>query len=483
MLVIAIGSVTMWRSAAPSDTSSIADPATSAVDATVAPSSYAVESFIPEGLELLIREDNPFRVDGYALYAPTGPDDIADAGPFIARYSYGDVLGAGYTLDGVIEAFRAGGFVDVEPAIVRGRPAALGTDPTGVIALLVLEDSALVTEINGRGVGMAEVRAFAEGVSFVGRDVFEEEPRRQYGWDLQARGVSADGPEAVKDRLEAIPGTADVRLLHSSETPGSAAILRHLLASDDTDATTTDVAPEPNTSVAPPALPLYAAFVTLADEADPEKVAAQYHNMDLSVSFSPEIAAELRQRLEATVAAAGVLHTGPLIVQAPASPAPRFDTSELGIEEPLLPARPGDEIDVPSMRSLGRLGGYTDADQTVVHLGALDDGTRLFLQILEVDVFFETVRNRDGGGGSAGGSFSDFGYGVTGGSGGGGWSTVRVRVPLETAVVVLDTGDGRFWQRPVLGYGLFRIAGAGARLEVIALDADGEELGRWPGSM
>ena len=72
---------------------------------------------------------------------------------------------------------------------------------------------------------------------------------------------------------------------------------------------------------------------------------------------------------------------------------------------------------------------------------------------------------------------------MTGGSAGGGRSTVNVRVPLETAVVVLDTADGRLWQRPVLGYGLFRIAGAGGPLEVIALDADGEELGRWPGSM
>ncbi len=492
LLVLAVGGAAMLRSAAPTDTSFIAEPPTSVADPSAASSGHVVASFVPEGMELLIHETNPVLEDGVALYVPTGAGVITDTGPFLARHSYRDLRGDGYTLDQVVEAFNASGFVDVERATVRGRPAALGIGPTGAIALLVLEDSALVTEISARGIGIEDVRAFAEGVIFVARDSFEEEPPEQFGWDLRAQGVAADGPDTIRRRLADVPGTADVRLALGSELLGGPAIYRSLLSlasSDGSPATAAEI--EPGVALRPPAtsdtepaaLPRYAAFVSLADGADPEKVAAQYHDMGLRVSFAPEIADKLRQRLEATVAAAAVLHTEPLIVQAPASPAPRFDTSELGIEEPLLPARPGDEIDVPSMRAYGRLAGYTDADQTVVYLGTLDNGTRLLLQILDVDFFFETVRNADGGGGSAGGSFADFGYGVSGGSSGGGRSTVNVRIPLETAVVVLDTGEGRLWQRPVLGYGLFRIAEAVGPLEVIALDADGEELGRWTGSL
>ncbi len=200
------------------------------------------------------------------------------------------------------------------------------------------------------------------------------------------------------------------------------------------------------------------------------------------VELSPKIARQDQDRVEGMVAAGTVLQSEPLVVQAPSSPDPTFDTTTLGTEVLLSPAVPGDQLDLPDQPWIGdepnALG-----NAVVVHLGALQDGGRLYLQLYDSGFFFITYLDKDLGSSTGGGEFAEYSYGVAGGSWGPSGAFVDVKVPLETAIVVLNHGEETLWQRPVLGYGVFPVENLNGLVEVIALDAAGDEIGRWLDTM
>jgi hypothetical protein len=58
---------------------------------------------------------------------------------------------------------------------------------------------------------------------------------------------------------------------------------------------------------------------------------------------------------------------------------------------------------------------------------------------------------------------------------------ITYNVPLETSVVQAIAGSETFWQRPIGGSGLFFYGGSIPKAStIIAYDAEGNEIGRWP---
>ena len=71
-------------------------------------------------------------------------------------------------------------------------------------------------------------------------------------------------------------------------------------------------------------------------------------------------------------------------------------------------------------------------------------------------------------------------YGITGESTGTGRDTLTYSAPLDTSVIHIITDDATYWQQPIAGYGLIPYGQTVSRpTEIIALDAQGNELGRW----
>jgi len=62
------------------------------------------------------------------------------------------------------------------------------------------------------------------------------------------------------------------------------------------------------------------------------------------------------------------------------------------------------------------------------------------------------------------------------------YSELTYSVPLDTSVVqFVAEGDETWWQRPVGGFGVVAFGGiVGRPSMIIAYDADGNEIGRWP---
>lgn len=53
-------------------------------------------------------------------------------------------------------------------------------------------------------------------------------------------------------------------------------------------------------------------------------------------------------------------------------------------------------------------------------------------------------------------------------------------MPLETSVLQILTDDGNYWQQPIAGCGLIPYGQTLERSpEIVALDEQGAELGRW----
>jgi hypothetical protein len=72
-------------------------------------------------------------------------------------------------------------------------------------------------------------------------------------------------------------------------------------------------------------------------------------------------------------------------------------------------------------------------------------------------------------------------FGVGGESNMGTYNHVHYEVPLDTAVVQIVTATQDYWQRPIAGFGLVTFGDTvGRPTTIIAYDAEGNEIGRWP---
>ena len=184
-----------------------------------------------------------------------------------------------------------------------------------------------------------------------------------------------------------------------------------------------------------------------------------------------------------------LLATDPIVVQGAPSPEPLFDTSGLGIEEPLSPitdaelayelARPLSEDDQHiRVTTIGTtVGGVHAAIQHVEEPG-LSDGriqTRCLLTIpggascIGEDV--EAVINEPGGLVQPGSSAEPDSYGV------GGPDVLMWDVPTGTSVVVLTVNGESVWQRPIADVAVFDTdLFDGDKFQVTALDQHGNIL-------
>jgi len=187
--------------------------------------------------------------------------------------------------------------------------------------------------------------------------------------------------------------------------------------------------------------------------------------------------------VDSLLANATVVHEDPIIYQPQLGSAPAFDTSGLGTEVTLHAASStGTDLDA-TMQLL-----TSDRDTTpasapwegpILHIGSLDDGTRLLLNFVSDRDYFWAITS---GSEFAEGAGTLDRYGELGSFSPGG-TYVAVRVPLETSVVVFQLDDGTtLWQRPAVGHGLFPIMRYGELPPgtITALDTTGATIGQWP---
>lgn len=184
-----------------------------------------------------------------------------------------------------------------------------------------------------------------------------------------------------------------------------------------------------------------------------------------------------------------LLATDPVVVQGVLSPEPQFDTSGLGIEEPLSPitdAELADELarhlseddQLIRVTTIGTtVGGVHAAIQHSEGPG-LSDGRIQTGCLLTIPggascsgQDLEAVINEPGGLVQPGSSAEPISYGV------GGSDVLMWDVPPETSVVVLTINGESAWQRPVSGVAVFdTVLYEGDRFTLSALDNNGTEL-------
>lgn len=439
---------------------------------------FAVASYTPTGLELVLSSGFPGRTNS-AYYVPTDGQLINGTQPFLSSSTMSLPSGDPLTAEALLAAFESAGLNGITATTVRGKPAVMGTDSDARITLVVLEGDSTVTELLAGGVGSVDVMAYAESIRFVAQSDYEANRLERIRWDIQTYGLSSASPETTGELLAGVPGVASVRLVWDPDL--APRVFLFLRNSDASSVTTLGGSSTVTGSEQTPRIS-FIALITLEPEADAQTVADLLMAQDIApnVEFSPRISSQLREEFDLALASATVLQTDPLMVQAPASPVPAFDTSLLGTEVALSPARPGDPVPTPDDESL-RPSTVTDTDRSFVHLGSLDDGTRLYLQLFGPDTFYWTTVSESGTAtGGDDGTFSYYHYGIIGA-----WDLpdsgpfVTVKVPIETAVVVLTHRGESLWQRPVVGYGLFPLADTIGTIEIRALDATGQQLGRW----
>jgi hypothetical protein len=191
------------------------------------------------------------------------------------------------------------------------------------------------------------------------------------------------------------------------------------------------------------------------------------------------------------VAGGEVLSEDPYVIQAAAAPEPVFDVGSLGQELPLEPVESFEVV--PDVGGLGFLGQVLGTEQRpVIVIGSANRSQLDLSPIILMRWFTDTGSTCEGassgeGMGTGCGSRPPLAQlGVTSassleGDDGFAYGEITYNVPLETSVVQAIAGSETFWQRPIGGSGLFFYGGSIPKAStIIAYDADGNEIGRWP---
>jgi hypothetical protein len=507
VVVVAVGAVALLRP--------LGDPVppvadipsiTEDVAAAALPSVFVASARVPDGFGLVQAEREFGDAGTLLVYTPSGTDGgssdtdpellISTSTPRIPDFPP-DIEVITQRLDAAYPNATITG------TTVRGQPAFL-IDPGGsetdgwTTALVAIEESGLISEVQGRHIDPGEILAVARGLVSVSREEFEQRAVEATDWDLRIH-ASTDKPDRLLDNLTGIPGVESITV-STLRLGGSTLALR--IQSDPSQqvpTTTEPVATDPDPATTDPdpvILERIRVMVTLQGGTDPEAVSAAIHDLGdfVRVSYSPAIGATISQEyLETVLGDAQIIHQDPVIYQPLPGPQPGFDTSNLGTEVDLKAATAStvfSDSTLELIESSGR-GLLLGADPTpgrgpIIHIGSVDDGTRLVLAFINDRDYLEMNVHGSGAGSGTStlGAFYD--YGETGGSSSGSRWHIRVRVPLETSVVVLELDNGTtLWQRPIAGYGLFPAEGpeeVRPSGTISALTANGTTIDRWRAS-
>lgn len=487
-VVVVIGAVALIRPFDGTPPSPLADLPTldADVDGPSLDGAYAIPSYLPDGIEPIGAERN-WMAAGVALRFSDG------AGSELS-VAADDVRGMEMTFEPSAVANRltnAYPAVRIAETTVRGHPAFVldGGNPATdgwTSAVVVIESPTSVSRVLGFDVSASEVLAVARGLQRSTADEYEQWAVEAIDPHLHVAALVADA-EAFVDAVDSVDGVTDVQRLRDHSVRSDPVFV---LISNDADQTptTTEALSTDDTVVAAEESGLVRLTITLDDPAMAEAVAGIIADMgSAQITYSPAVAATLTETyLSQILADATVVHTEPTILQPSPGPEPEFDVAGLGTEVSLHPATealPSAQVaDVDSSLG-GSMSQRTTLRGPILHIGSLDDDTRLVITFDGGADYAERTMRGSGWNGGAG-SLRVYGYGVTGyGGSSAGPLYVQVRVPVDTVVAVLTLNDGtRLWQRPIAGHGLFPVEGHGSgslHATVTAFAADGGVIGEW----
>lgn len=387
--------------------------------------------------------------------------------------------GQALNIDDVLEAAPGS-----ERVTVGGRPGAiletqLSQDDvtTSLIWVLGVDERGGVFEVSATGMGRDEVLAVADGVIRVPVEDFVD-LGSEITWDVKidfvSEGLSFQIPSDVVDVADTLRVAVGSDILWP----------RLSNAGQGTTVVTSDSGEVVDTGGQPIESYTAEVFLETSDE-NMDEILSTYLG---AAELSPE---QRNRRVDSYLAQVGVeqiLSEDPYIIQAASGPEPRFDTSVLGAEIPLVPTQFASVV--PSFILNGRDNDRAAAtvDRPVVVVGTVGQpGTDQTSSLTQMIWFTETGTICEGAGidGSLGygcGFEILSQFGITGESTGGPSNdgAVTYAVSLNASVVQILTASDTFWQRPVAGYGLVPYGTTVDRpTTIVAYDVDGNEIGRW----
>lgn len=337
-----------------------------------------------------------------------------------------------------------------------------------------------VFEVTAVGMSRDDVLAVADGVERIEAEELVE-LGSQVTWDVNITEFNDGFTYEVPDEIEELALETDVFLGLDVLLPR----LAHANDDDTPDITTDDgqVVDSEGQEVRAFTASLYLQIPQGAED----RVLAEHASSKLSLRLR-----EARvDRYVEHVRAGEVLSEDPYVIQAPLGPEPRFDTSDLGEELTLEPAMSAGVVPATLSERVVGVVDYDTASATaerpVVVIGTSHqpgskaEGPGVTALVWFTDVSTTCVgRSMGTGMGSGCGSeiLGTFGFG--GESRLDGASSASYTVPLETSVVQIIANSSSYWQRPAGGHGVIAYDdNLGRPVELIAYDADGNEIGSW----
>ncbi|MBK5267142.1 MAG: hypothetical protein JJE47_06865 [Acidimicrobiia bacterium] len=409
------------------------------VGSAALPSVFAVPTRVPDGFKLVIVECG-FLDDGTVLeYVPAGGSYDPTAELLIAIFP---PRSPEVSDDPDVIAERlatAYPNATITETSVRGQPGFLidrdgSVTDTWTAAVLTIEQSGLLSEVQGRFVDPAEVLAVARGLVSVPREEFEQLAVEAINWDLQVTAWILE-PDRLLSLLADVSGVESVAL---STLRLDGLDIVSMIASDPSrqSPTTTAKIPatsEPVTTEPDPLVPerVPRVMVTLERGANPEAVAAEILAVGdfIQVGYSPAIGAAISQQyMDDVLGDAEIIHQNPLMYQPLPGPESRFDTSTLGTEVKLEAATASTEFTEATLQTIDDLRQRRVSVQgPIIHIGSIDDGTRLILIFANNRDYFESSIFEWGAGSGGGMLGAGYLYGEVGSSSGEGGTNMRVR--------------------------------------------------------
>ena len=384
-------------------------------------------------------------------------------------------------LDETLEAVPGSNEVEVDGR--RGILFEMQFSQDGLTAPLIwvlgLDDQGGAYEVTAIGMSREEVLVVAAGVQRISAEAFLD-LGSDITWDVQVgaphRGFAYTPPARVTDLAEDVEVAVGVDLLFSRLASAGG---------ESTVVTTQDgeIVETFGQAIRSTSADLY----LKVPEAGLDAALSAYPG---SARLSPHQAQARFDRYVEQIRGS-VLSEDPYVIQARSGPEPRFDTSELGEELPLVPATSVDVV--PLHLFTGSFGGEAAAteERPVIVMGTARQpdsdhpAVTTLVWITQTGDTCEGTASDDGMG-------SGCGFEIMSRFGLGGASTtetdegvilsgdVSYTVPLETSVVQIGTSTRTYWQRPLGGYGVVPFGDTVDRpTSITAYDAEGNELGSW----
>jgi hypothetical protein len=362
--------------------------------------------------------------------------------------------------------------IDGRPGVLYETSITQSDVSAPLIWILSTDGEGGLFEISAVGMNRDEVLDVADGVRRISVGEYNG-LASQITWDVQV-SITQGGsvPPMVSELADELQVVTGMSVLWP----------RLAQATEDTTVVTTD-----DGRVVEPGLDAVASSVSLFLTVSDHQIEETLEMFPGGAELSP---AQRSARIEWFLAQLGggeVLSAEPHVVQAEAGPEPRFDLAVVGEELPLQPAV---SIDVlPESFFDDELFGARPAateDLPVVVIGSVaqpdSDAPSVAGLLWFTDTGTPCLSAGDAESMGSGCGFElQTRFGVGGESNMGTYNHIHYEVPLDTSVVQIVTASQDYWQRPVAGFGLVNFGDTvGRPTTIIAYDADGNEIGRWP---